>query len=213
MAESNNSKSTNSIIVSVLFRLAIKYPELAIIISVMLLLLLPLTVISQATDGGGFTYFSMFFLYSVVAMGVVYTAKGFIAAIALSPVLKVVSSWCVGFAVLSITVSLGVSVSALLLSQIFPKLQNGLLSEVSRFAVSFLVRREDPTPDESSPAVFDKGQEYETHPAVEMPAVPRSEDEAREISRSFANPENGYQDCLGEGKTESEIYSCIDNFK
>ena len=143
--EQKNSLSDTNNIVNILYKLAVKYPELSIIISAMLLLLLPLAVVSQIAEGRVLVYFAMFFIFSVVAIAILYMAKGFVSAITHSPVLRTVSSWCVGLTVLSITVSLGISVSALLLSQIFPKLEGGLFSKMSQFAVSVLVEKDTST--------------------------------------------------------------------
>lgn len=143
--QQNLTQNANHII-NALFKLAIKYPELSIIISVMLLLLLPLAIVSQVAGGRGFVLFAMFFIFAVVAAVILYLAKAFISAISHSPILKTVSSWCVGLTVLSITLSLGVSASALILNLTFSKDENGLFPELSQFAVSILVKKDEPNP-------------------------------------------------------------------
>lgn len=143
----DEAKTANHLI-DTLFKLATRYPELSIIISVMLLLLLPLAVVSQATDGRGFVFFTLFFLFSLVVAVLLYLVKGFVAAVAHSPTLKVVSSWVVGLTVMCITLSLGISVSALMVSHLFTNNGgNKLVTALSGLATSVFVISDDSSRD------------------------------------------------------------------
>jgi hypothetical protein len=216
MAENNKSRDPNKI-VSVLFRLAVKYPELAIITSVMLLLLLPITILSQIYYGYGLILFLMYFLFSVVAMVILYATKGFISAIAHSPSLKTVSSWCVVFTVLSITISLGISVSMLLLSLVFPKFENKFISDVSELALTTLVKRDAPNPAyeqslEQSSIPYREVLPMETK--SEAPEPDQKEQKEQKTTPQYLSIENNdYKNCLSNARSKSDIESCIDDLK